>query len=618
MESQTQVVETPRHVVETPHRVVSKSSDCSTDSEMSEPLVINTNRSVESQVIEQLATAKIEALQAPIWSTSNPRLVSDPALANITPVSDGDSEDEDEDDDFEVRAEWLGTSQYYRDYGLELQARGELEPLISYRDFLAKDLSRTPYNPSLYITLCAIDNDLGFTDISAANAYRALILIECGLNITLFLSFADLGEKVRAALATRLHTSSAIIIEDELEDLRKQAYRELLEGLLGCGAFWDGLKEAKKALQLAPTDPAILKSRHNLKLGFEDRHVGLKGLGATPSELRSLTRTGKIFQIKYPWLDEKLYMRTPALLRTVNRSLLDSSCEVRPVVFGTPLPNTLAQKPAPKAEGEDVGPLGIFATRDIKEGEVILVDKSITSVSDVPPSAHGYCDACHACLLPPYLHPRDVIRPSCCKLVAFCSKACYEIASSGYHSILCGKDIDWIYEPDSMLSSASSEAGNAGTAFRPVLFTRLLAVVLASNKQTSAKSSISTSIKDHPLQHPVIARMAANYAPPSKGIPDHTYGWQYYENVIAPTKMLLQLGIDIFKTRDWDPEVIQTIFWRMENNANAGNPSMFPSSETPASEIPETFKAPPLPPRLCPECQLAWWRSLREGGIGMG
>ncbi|RAL62932.1 hypothetical protein DID88_004773 [Monilinia fructigena] len=64
---------------------------------------------------------------------------------------------------------------------------------------------------------------------------------------------------------------------------------------------------------------------------------------------------------------------------------------------------------------------------------------------------------------------------------------------------------------------------------------------------------------------------------PSTGL----YDWSYQDNIVAPTRILLNLGIDIFspvkKTNEgkikflaniWTPELIQTVYWRMSNNAN--------------------------------------------------
>jgi len=254
-------------------------------------------------------------------------------------------------------------------------------------------------------------------------------------------------------------------------------------------------------------------------------------------------------------MDKSLYYRTPALVREVNKQF-GTNVEVRPVVWGTPEEKAAAAKRVRK-EGEDVGPLGIFATQDIKKDDIVLVDRTLLGISDVPSSGLDWCDACHASLRMPYLPPGDIRRPTCCKKVAYCSQECYEIATKGYHSLLCGKDFDWVY--NSSLCGATGEGGG-GSRWRPIMFARLMAIVLSD-----MKSSFKVT---HPLQHPLVARMAANYPPPSKLTPESTHQWQYFENVVAPTQILLQLGIDVFSSPIFTQEVIQTIYWRLENNAN--------------------------------------------------
>jgi hypothetical protein len=59
-------------------------------------------------------------------------------------------------------------------------------------------------------------------------------------------------------------------LSGELEDLYVKAHRELLNGLLESAAFWDGLREAEKALKLFPKDVDTLETRDYLKDGFED------------------------------------------------------------------------------------------------------------------------------------------------------------------------------------------------------------------------------------------------------------------------------------------------------------------------------------------------------------
>jgi hypothetical protein len=403
-----------------------------------------------------------------------------------------------------------------------------------------------------------VDLKLGFTDIGVGNAHRALVLIEAALNINTYVPYPpNLGALVRNAIGSRLNIQSSSIITDEMENVYLQAYREAINGLFGCAAFWDGLIQVKAGLKRFPRDPELLEVQRDLKTGFLERHKGLKEALDDEKDIVASTRTGKIYQKKYPWTPHNLYSRTPALVRHVNKKLaVVGNCEVRPVVFGPPYSQSLKQH---LRENEDVGPLGIFATRDIKAHEMIMVDKSITGISDIAPSKLQNCEACHATLDPPYLQPRKIIRPTCCGSVAFCSKRCHDTALASYHRLICKKNFDWLFENQGL---AGKEG--CGTKWRPILFLRVVAVVLANFQERSKKGQAPI----HPLQHPLIARMSANYPPTDKVQADVTHDWQYFENVIAPTRILMLLGINIFTNTEWTPEVIQTIFWRIENNAN--------------------------------------------------
>jgi hypothetical protein len=355
-----------------------------------------------------------------------------------------------------------------------------------------------------------------------------------------------------------------------LETQRLEAYQFLVAGLKGCSANWDGLQEVAKALKLFPQDAKLLELRQELKEAFLQEHHQLVKAGAEKKHIKDLTRTGRIYQKIYPWMDASLYWRTPALVREVNKSFSKGNAEVRPVFFGTPEEIAKAAKVV-KKEGEDVGPLGIFATRDIQEGEVVLVDHTLLGISDVPSSTLEACDSCQASLRMPYLHPREVKVPKCCGKVAYCGKVCYDTAMNGSHPVVCGKDFDWIYK--SSLCGISGENGECGSRWRPIMFIRLMAIILADMRAPGSQIA-------HPLQHPLVARMAANYPPQDKLTPDSTHQWQLFENVVAPTQTLLQLGINIFTSPVYTQDVLQTIYWRLENNANMGSSTLMYDTPT--------------------------------------
>src|SRR6266542_2711535 len=92
-------------------------------------------------------------------------------------------------------------------------------------------------------------------------------------------------------------------------------------------------------------------------------------------------------------------------------------------------------------------------------------------------------------------------------------------------------------------------------------------------------ADIRSGVKVHPLQHPLLPRMTAVYPAPGTVQPKTLHEWQYFENIVAPTKMLMQLGIGVFTDALWTSEVIQTIFWRLENNANQATTSLVPGQE---------------------------------------
>jgi len=365
-----------------------------------------------------------------------------------------------------------------------------------------------------------------------------------------------------------IQSSRQDILHIELEDVHRKAYRALLNGLLGCGCFFDGLKIAKKALLRFPGDHELLELRGCLKNGFKDRMEGFTDSGATGEGLKALTRWGKIMVVPYPWLDRKLNMRMPKLVKQINKHFGVGSCEVSPVTL------LAAGNKVDGVRSQDVGPLGVVAIRDIRKGELVLVDESITGVSVQKPSQLKHCDACHATLQAPYQLPHETIKTTCCSKVAYCSLRCFTTATNGYHKILCGKDFDWVYEGRN--TSVTNVKYGGGTRWRPIMFLRIIAIILADR---------SNGAPCHPLQHPLVARMAANYSHTAH--PNNVGFWQYAENVETPTKILMALGIDVFYDQDFTPEVITTIYWRLENNANMSITNIEPRIPITA-DLPET------------------------------
>lgn len=436
--------------------------------------------------------------------------------------------------------------------------------MINYRKTLILYTIAAPHDPKFQIDLSTLEITLAFSDTATHHAYRALLLIDAGLE-TRAPQQSKLTRSVRKAIADRLYAKSWLPVIDELRSLQVRAYRCLAQGLLHCMAFWDGLTVVKLALEKFPDDAELLDLEYYLLMSFKDRHARtmeeIKD-GHFPDAKAAIaeTRPGRIYQKPYPWMAQKLFVRSPRLVRQVNSTFASRNAEVRPVVFGAPGTPSKSKSLSGLPKNADVGPLGIFAKRDIKEGEAILADKSFICVSDIDPTTRQFCDACHAVLAPPFTMPFDVCRPSCGCKIAFCCKACHDMAVGRYHKIQCGVDFSWLY--------GSEEFQND---WDPIMFLRVISIVLSTPGWT--KDSVP---QKNPLQHPLVARLTANYGSKDKQ-DDHAYNWYYNDNIIAPTRILMDLGVDIFSPAKgntkllaniWTPELIQTIYWRMLNNAN--------------------------------------------------
>ncbi|KAM3069083.1 hypothetical protein ACMFMG_004264 [Clarireedia jacksonii] len=464
-------------------------------------------------------------------------------------------------DKMPIRYEWTGTSIFMIDISIDIQRENTLDQLIQYRAALIYNQSLALYDPSFYIDLSQVDSKLGFSDTSASFAYRCLLLTEAGLQtiteaglqtiteagLQTITQQSPLSRLVYLSIAKRLNTTSPIVIIDELNTLYRKAYQWLSSALLVCGAFWDGLLTVKKGLASFPGDKELLDIKQLLTDAFRERskEVAESGVRITAS------RSGKILQRRYPWMDDNLFVRSRQLIDNINSTFPSTNAKVRPVLFPTLISST-----------KDVGPLGIFATHTIQPDEQILLDKSLLITSNISSSTCLFCDTCHATLIPPFLHPSEIVRPKCSCLIAFCSRSCHDIATKGYHKLQCGKDFEWLYSP---ATSTNSQKKQDPDSWLPKMFLRLLSVILSTPGFEPHPIA-----QKHPLTHPLLARMTANY-PVDNQKAESAFDWSFYENIQAPLKILTQLGVDIWETRGsfWGPDVLQTIYWRMENNANA-------------------------------------------------
>lgn len=176
--------------------------------------------------------------------------------------------------------------------------------------------------------------------------------------------------------------------------------------------------------------------------------------------------------------------------------------------------------------------LGMFAAQGFELGQTILLDCTATCACS---NADEYaCDNCYGDLFDP------PIQVPCCA-VEYCSTECRDLAFNTYHKALCGKDFSWLQEPAKGLTHSASP-------LRTLLMLRFLAMCVQAGPE------------NHPLDHPLIARL--------QPLADrsHLDVFTYTESIVTPMKILVQLGVDIFASQNFDTMVLHTIWTRLANN----------------------------------------------------
>jgi len=310
---------------------------------------------------------------------------------------------------------------------------------------------------------------------------------------------------------------------DANKDLRQSVYELLAVALQACHCQWDAagmLEESimharplwcEKATERAEVLRAFLKRKEE----------AARALSGTPHEVQDRVRDGGVLTVEYPWTIERHLTRSSGLIELVNEELSETGNDA-PCFLGR---STLAKDP-----GEDM--LGMFAARDIRAGECILTDRTATGVCSTPPP--NSCSNCYARL-------PDAPKGATCCSDSYCSDECLRLAMKTCHRVLCGKDFEWLQAPARGLTHNASP-------LRPLLMLRLLA------------TCVQAGVEKSPLDHPLIARLKplANK--------DHLDVFTLNESIIIPIKILEQLDVDVFANRNFDTEVLHSIWTRLANN----------------------------------------------------
>lgn len=436
-----------------------------------------------------------------------------------------------------------------------------------------------PHNPHLHLERGLIHEKLGFPDLAAADAYRALSLLEsvvdpegCEFHAGKRaepVPDSELNsratEAAAAVSAAARHRDSE---EDEGEDEGEDAaflpitkaeydamigtvYELLVLSLIDCGCFKDAFGFCTRGLDLfreAGMDDSVLRGLMDaIKEDYAERRSrsDVRDSGnahdANDSGIdpRLLTSMGSARRVLYPWNQHEPDRKALETVRLLNERVerVAPKCEVKSVA----LPS-LRDQP-----GGDVSvQLGLFAKEDIPPGEVVLHESSFLVATN---ALHDdICDACNG-PLPKLSAENPPVACENCEDTVFCSQMCHDQAQDVYHGAICGRD---------GLESIGRDIQDPRDK-ADCLYLLLLGRAMAM----AATQGV------HPLDLPEVKYIWGDL----HDISDHGNNgflpFSFQLNILQPSRLLEEMGLDPFAALPlFDTWVVNTLYAKFRGTAS--------------------------------------------------
>ncbi|MCJ1272372.1 hypothetical protein MMC21_000158 [Puttea exsequens] len=462
---------------------------------------------------------------------------------------------------------------------------------IESRKALTTQLGLSPYNASLYLQRAACHEKLGYPDLAAGDAYRALLLTD---------EVADEGGEYHEVAVEALEGATGGVAGEVAEcvnadkgvysgeglgcnevngvvngdifaaerdaEQRKNigehgernnemqryqvvagriaqvSYEILARALLKCGDLKAAFDFAERGLRVFPNASNMEELRDQIR----DEHQSTQWDSASFNSREDLSENGSARREIYPWNDHEPDRFSEETLAFINTSLQQCApkCEVRSVEL--PVLTNHNETPNASPSAKTTKQLGIFTTAPIAPHEPVLLEPSILTAST---GLHSpLCDACSSPLPP--ISP-TIPLPSCpsCPDTIFCSPACCTRALTLYHPSICGlEDYATVAKDPSPFAATNA------------LYTLLLARTLA----------MAETQNTHPLDLPQIKYLWGDYT--SAVATARRLPFTFTTNIAAPTHLLASLSLDLFAPRTlarYDTWVTNTLLAKFRGVANA-------------------------------------------------
>lgn len=447
-----------------------------------------------------------------------------------------------------------GQGTYLR-YGTDLGEKFQhmsLHEELEQRSRLTEKLSINPYDSFLYLDRARCHEALGYPDLAAGDAYKAILLIDEAEDES-----GEYHEEALGAIVLRLSSgdepTSSFDPEDttsltnELNRIASESYRILTSNLIECGCLKSAWDFCSRGLLSNPEDAILCGSKDRII----DKHLAIKQHEAAVRKFdprTDLQDLGFVRRELYPWNHYEPDRFTEESISILNEEMakVAPKCCVRAVELPLLKENGVA------LSHETMKQLGIFLLEDVAPGETILHETSMLTVNN---RLHdSLCDACSSELPSNGAEDQRSYACSSCDDILFCSARCLDNAMSTYHPSICGKDVDAIGK-----ESTLKEATNS-------LYLLLLGRTMA----------LSATQEIHPLELKEVKYIWGDFLSADRVADDapqtstRQLPFSFHYNILEPLHILSNMDIDIFAELDkYDFWILNTLYAKFRGTASA-------------------------------------------------
>ncbi|OMP82493.1 hypothetical protein BK809_0006803 [Diplodia seriata] len=461
-------------------------------------------------------------------------------------------------------------------------------------------IAEQPYSILLRLQVAELYRALAFPDLAAAEAYRALLLVDEVLDESgeyheqaleaVQEEIASKPASFRCELAQRhadrfpgvsqrlnglndLEEKCDVEAEEDEAFLWAQTlwtdatYSFVTGNLLACGCLKSAHDFCSRGLKANPENAHLLKFRELLKQRlsnhFASRGFSLDDEDITPDDYPDRTSVRREL---YPWNASEPDRYSPDSLSLLNEQIRSIAPKLEARVTELPLLTPDAEPATGESETATIKQLGVFAREDVSPGDMILDEKSLLTANA---RLHdSYCDACSA-PLPDLRNSSEASQCAFCEDcddIVFCSQDCHDLAQEAYHPALCGNDVEAI--------AKDAPAAEAADALYSLLLLRALAMAETQDLHPLELKELKYIWGDYHIPSPstslLLRPSPLGPAKDAFGGAPRTLPFSFNANVLTPLHMLEKMDVNIFTdSHKYDFCVFNTLYAKFRGTASA-------------------------------------------------